>query len=50
MDRVEKTDHLLRKRIDASEFALSDDDFLKLVDLAVEELPLRNEEFLEGLH
>ena len=44
-----KTHHLLRERVDASELALRDDDFLKLVDLVMEELLLRNQELLKRL-
>ena len=34
------TNHFLSERVDAGEFALCNDEVLKLVDLAVEELPL----------
>jgi hypothetical protein len=40
----------LGERIDAGELALGDNDFLELVDLAVEELPLRVHEPLERVH
>lgn len=45
----EREHHFLRERIDAGEFALRDDNFLKLVDLAMEEFSLRNQKPLERL-
>lgn len=45
-----KTHHLLRQRISAGELALGDNNFLELIDLAVEKLPLRVHELLERLH
>lgn len=42
-----RTHHFLRERVDAGEFALRDDDFLKLIDLAVEKISLREQKLLE---
>jgi len=36
-----KTHHFLRKRIDAGEFALSNNNSLKMIDLVVKKLSLR---------
>ena len=44
-----RTHHLLGERIDAGELALSDDDSLEVIDLIVEELPLRVDELGEGV-
>jgi hypothetical protein len=44
-----KTRHFLRKRIDTSELALSDDNSSKMIDLVVENLSLRIQKLLKGL-
>ena len=44
------TNHFLSERIDAGEFALCNNDVLKLIDLAVEEFPLNVYTLLKRLH
>lgn len=46
----ERNHHFLRERIDAGEFALRDNNFLKLIDLTMQKFSLRSQKPLERLN